>query len=284
MQMVDTKLNLSLARQCEILSLPRSSFYYKASSRNSDSWLMNEIQELWMKCPFYGYRRITAVLNRDGYAVNRKRIQRLMRAMKLQAIYPKQTSMSNKQHLKYPYLLGELDITRPNHVWSTDLTYLKMQKGFLYLVALIDVFSRYILSWELSISMDTEFCISMLESALSKNSPKIINTDQGSQFTSKVWMAKAGVLIMFILSVFGDHSSRKKFISSHMKMRVRREKEYVNILNFIITKDRISLWVIKLQQRFILLRVSIQLMSCRRKRRLSMSRINNFCSTRMMVL
>jgi len=190
MQMVDTKLNLSLARQCEILSLPRSSFYYKASSRNSDSWLMNEIQELWMKCPFYGYRRITAVLNRDGYAVNRKRIQRLMRAMKLQAIYPKQTSMSNKQHLKYPYLLGELDITRPNHVWSTDLTYLKMKKGFLYLVALIDVFSRYILSWELSISMDTEFCISMLESALSKNSPKIINTDQGSQFTSKVWIER----------------------------------------------------------------------------------------------
>lgn len=190
MQMIDVNCNLSLIRQSEVLSLPRSSLYYKANKINDDTWVMNEIQELWMKLPFYGYRRITAALNRSGYGVNHKRVYRLMRKMNLAAIYPKRTTFSNKEHLKYPYLLRDLDITHPNHVWSTDLTYLKMQKGFLYLVALIDVFSRLILSWRLSISMDTEFCISMLEDGLSKGAPKIINTDQGVQFTSNMWTEK----------------------------------------------------------------------------------------------
>jgi putative transposase len=188
--MIDVNCNLSLIRQSEVLSLPRSSLYYKANKINDDTWVMNEIQELWMKLPFYGYRRITAALNRSGYGVNHKRVYRLMRKMNLAAIYPKRTTFSNKEYLKYPYLLGDLDITHPNHVWSTDLTYLKMQKGFLYLVALIDVFSRLILSWRLSISMDTEFCISMLEDGLSKGAPKIINTDQGVQFTSNMWTEK----------------------------------------------------------------------------------------------
>lgn len=188
MQMIDRLSKLSLSKQCELLSLTRSSVYYKSDNDNSnDTGLMNEIYELWLKYPFYGYRRITAVLNRQGYQVNRKRIYRLMTLMDLVAIYPKQTTISNQQHVKYPYLLANIDVTHPNHVWSTDLTYIKMRKGFVYLVALIDLFSRYVVSWQLSITMDTEFCISMLEAALSRSVPKIINTDQGSQFTSNIW-------------------------------------------------------------------------------------------------
>lgn len=188
MQMIDRLSKFSLFKQCELLSLPRSSVYYKPKNDNNDMCLMNEIHELWLKQPFYGYRRITAVLNRSGYSVNRKRIYRLMILMNLQAIYPKRTTISNQQHVKYPYLLADIDVARPNHVWSTDLTYIKMRKGFVYLVALIDLFSRYVVSWQLSITMDTEFCMSMLEDALSRSMPKIINTDQGSQFTSNIWI------------------------------------------------------------------------------------------------
>lgn len=161
--------------------------YYKPHSNNDDVWLMNAIQELWLKYPFYGYRRITAALNKTGYNLNHKRTLRLMQSMNLEAIYPKRTTISNKLHIKYPYLLTGLVITGPDHVWATDLTYIKMRKGFVYLVALIDLFSRHIVSWQLSVSMDTEFCMTMLDEALSKKVPQIINTDQGSQFTSSVW-------------------------------------------------------------------------------------------------
>lgn len=151
---------------------------------------MNEIYEIWMKYPFYGYRRITAILNRNGYHVNSKKIRRIMKLMDLQAIYPKKkTTISNKEHKIYPYLLRNLIINRANQVWATDITYIKMSKGFVYLVALIDLFSRRIINWQLSVTMEKEFCIEMLEIALMQNKkPEIINSDQGSQFTSNEWI------------------------------------------------------------------------------------------------
>lgn len=149
---------------------------------------MNEIHEIWTETPFYGYRRITAELRQQGYEVNRKRVQRLMNLMNLQALYPKpKTSCSNQQHMKYPYLLSGLKITRPDQVWATDITYIPMERGFVYLVALIDLYSRYIVSWKVSISLEAEFCLAMLESALNRSKPEILNSDQGCQFTSEAW-------------------------------------------------------------------------------------------------
>jgi putative transposase len=182
--------DLSIQRQCSLLSIPKSSFYYKSiKEEDIDNWLMNEIYEIWIKYPFYGYRRINAILNRNGYDINEKKTRRLMRSMNLQTIYPKKkTTFSNKEHKIYPYLLKDLIIDKINQVWATDLTYIKMGKGFVYLTALIDLFSRKIINWQLSTTMEKEFCIEMLEDALIANkNPEIINSDQGSQFTSNEW-------------------------------------------------------------------------------------------------
>ena len=138
-----------------------------------------------MRTPFYGSRRMTAILKRDGYEVNRKRVQRLMREMGIEALYPKRkTSVGDAEHKVYPYLLRGLEIERPNQVWSTDITYIPMRRGFLYLVAVLDWYSRYVLSWGVSNSLEKSFCIEALERALEKGLPEIFNTDQGSQFTS----------------------------------------------------------------------------------------------------
>ena len=191
MQLIDFSSRLPIIKQCDLLDISRSSFYYKSKKDvNDDNWLMNEIYELWIKYPFYGYRRITASLNRDGYLVNDKKIRRLMKLMNLETIYPKKrTTIANKESQIYPYLLKNLIIYKPNQVWASDLTYIKMSKGFVYLVALIDLFSRKIMGWRLSTTMEKEFCIEMLEDILSKNTkPEIINTDQGSQFTSNDWI------------------------------------------------------------------------------------------------
>ena len=179
---------ISMRTQCQLLDLQRSTMYYKPTPKTDDSVLMNEIHELWLKKPFYGYRRITHVLKRGGYTINYKRILRLMRLMNLQAIYPKKRlSVPNKDHRVYPYLLKNLDITKPDQVWTCDITYIKLPQGFVYLVCLFDLYSRYIVAWELSNCMSVDFCESMLERALVTNKPEIVNTDQGSQFTSQTW-------------------------------------------------------------------------------------------------
>jgi putative transposase len=191
MQLIDfNDSKLSIQKQCDLLSIPRSSFYYKSTKEGDiDNWLMNEIYEIWMKYPFYGYRRITAILNRSGYHVNDKKIRRIMKLMDLQAIYPKKkTTFANKEHKIYPYLLRDLIINKSDQVWATDITYIKMSKGFVYLVVLIDLFSRKIINWQLSTTMEKEFCIEMLEIALLNKKPEIVNSDQGSQFTSKEWI------------------------------------------------------------------------------------------------
>ena len=178
---------ISMTRQCDLLGLPRSSYYY--SSHRDDRYnlkVMNLIDEQFTRTPFYGVERMTAWLKRQGEAVNHKRVRRLMRVMGLEAVYPKpRLSLSNQAHTTYPYLLRNLTIDHPDQVWCTDITYIRMFHGFVYLVAIMDWYSRYVLSWELSTSLDTAFCLSALEKALKASHPEIFNTDQGSQFTSR---------------------------------------------------------------------------------------------------
>ena len=153
-----------------------------------DTSLLNEIRDIWERYPFYGYRRITWELRQQGYLVNRKRVQRLMRLSNISAIFPgPNTSRRNKQHAVHPYLLRDLEIYRPNQAWMVDITYLRMDKGFVYMVALIDVYSRYVVAWRISTTLDTSFCMEALNSALSIAVPEIVNSDQGCQFTSEEW-------------------------------------------------------------------------------------------------
>ena len=181
---------LPVARQCELLDLPRSTFYYQPKAvPEGDLELMRKIDECHLQRPYYGSRRLRDWLQDLGYAINRKKVQRLMREMGLTALYPKQNlSKRNQAHKVYPYLLRGLVIDRPNQAWAADVTYIPMAKGFLYLVAIIDWYSRKVLAWELSNSMDVRFCVEALETALGKyGKPEIFNTDQGSQFTSEAF-------------------------------------------------------------------------------------------------
>lgn len=181
---------LSKRRCCELLGVNRSTLYYKENpSEIDDIDLLNSIREVWERYPFYGYRRITKELRSKGVNVNRKRVARLMTLGGICAIHPgPNTSRRNKLHAVHPYLLRNLEITRPNQVWQVDITYLRIQGGFMYLVALIDVYSRYVVSWSLSNTLDTEFCMEALKSGLADVHPEIINSDQGCQFTGDDWI------------------------------------------------------------------------------------------------
>jgi len=181
--------NLSVAKQCELIALPRSSYYRNANYANKTEenlLLMSLIDEEYMRHPFLGSRKLRNYLRRQGHKINRKRIQRLMQKMGLVSLAPKpNTSLGNKARKVYPYLLRNLKIDRVNQVWSTDITYIRMRGGFVYLVAVMDWHSRQVLSWEVSNTMDSHFCVSALESAIrTYGEPEIFNTDQGSQFTS----------------------------------------------------------------------------------------------------
>lgn len=179
--------NLSVARQCELVELARSSYYYTPMATESaeNLRLMRRIDELYLQRPFYGYRRMTSWLRDMNWLVNEKRVLRLMRRMGLQGTLPAaHTSRRHPEHRVYPYLLRDLSISAPDQVWCADITYVPMKRGFLYLVAVMDWFSRYVLAWELSNSLEAEFCLQALERALERGAPGIFNTDQGSQFTS----------------------------------------------------------------------------------------------------
>ncbi len=178
---------LSIRQQCELLDLNRSSLYYEPQGPDQDTLdLLKAIDRIFTDAPFFGARRIKEYLKEQGVSVSRKRIRRLMAVMGLESIYPRpKTSKPAPEHKIYPYLLKGLDINRPNQVWSTDLTYIPMRKGFVYVMAVIDWYSRYVLSWSLSNTMDADFCVETLKDALRYGTPEIFNTDQGSQFTSK---------------------------------------------------------------------------------------------------
>ena len=177
---------IPVSRQCELLDLSRSSCYYAPGRDDSyNQLLMNRIDEQFTKTPFYGVPKMTAWLKIQGHPANHKRIRRLMRLMGLEAIYPKpKLSQANPEHKKYPYLLKNLVIDHPDQVWCADLTYIRMLQGFVYLVAIMDWYSRYVLAWEISTTLDASFCISALEESLELSRPEIFNTDQGVQFTS----------------------------------------------------------------------------------------------------
>jgi len=177
---------LSIRQQCDLVGLNRSSFYYQAAGESElNLTLMRLIDVQYTQTPFYGWPKMTVYLQQLGYPINHKRVQRLMQLMGLQAIYPKpRTSTPAPGHKIYPYLLRGLKITRPNQAWSADITYVPLPKGFMYLVAIIDWFSRYVLTWQLSNTLDSHFCIQALQQALQHGQPEIFNTDQGAQFTS----------------------------------------------------------------------------------------------------
>jgi len=182
--------NLSVSKQCRLLKIHRSTFYYKKKPvKPIDLKLMKLIDKQYLKTPTWGSRSMRNHLRRLGYKVNRKRVQRLMRLMGLEAIYPKpRTSRPHPAHKVYPYLLRNLKIEHPNQVWATDITYIPMARGFMYLVAVMDWNSRKVLSWRLSNTLDTDFCVEALEEAINRfGAPEIFNTDQGAQFTSSTF-------------------------------------------------------------------------------------------------
>ena len=180
---------LSVVRQCELLDISRSSVYYNpVEASEYELGLMELIDRQYLQTPFYGSRKMTACLRRQGHQVNRKRVQRLMRRMGIEAIYRRpNTSRRDSGHKVYPYLLRGLQIDKVNQVWATDITYIPMARGFMYLVCIMDWHSRYVLSWRLSNTLEADFCVDALEEALSSVVPGIFNTDQGSQFTSEAF-------------------------------------------------------------------------------------------------
>ena len=181
---------ISIRRQCEVLDVGRSNIYYVPTVPPDESLIANEIYDLWRARPAEGYRKIAVKLGVRGYEVNHKRVLRMMRDMNIQAIYPKpKTTSVNPEHKIYPYLLRGLEINAPDDVWETDITYIRMPSGFMYLIALIDVYSRHCVGWAFVNTMDGNHCNEMLEQAFRRGrKPHILNTDQGSQFTSQAWI------------------------------------------------------------------------------------------------
>jgi putative transposase len=191
---------LSIRRQCALLGLGRASLYYEPVPETPENLrLMRLIDQEYTAHPFLGSRRLTKWLIEQGEEVNRKRVQRLMRLMGLEAIYPKpRLSAAGRGHRVFPYLLRDVRIRRPDQVWSTDITYVPLARGFMYLAAVIDWFSRYVIAWRLSNTLDGSFCLEMLDEALGRGRPEVFNTDQGVQFTAAAWTGRlesAGVAV-----------------------------------------------------------------------------------------
>ena len=220
---------LSIRRQCALLGLNRASYYYVAAPEDPlNLELMRKIDEQYLKTPFYGWPRMTAALREQGYAVNGKRVRRLMHQMGLQAVMlRKRPSTSTPGHQIYPYLLRERVIDAPNQVWCADITYVPMPIGFLYLVAIMDWFSRYVIAWEVSNSLEGSFCCSALARALRQGRPSIFNTDQGSQFTAQAFTTRleaAGVQI----SMDGRGRVFDNIFIERLWRSVKYENVYIN--------------------------------------------------------
>jgi putative transposase len=225
--MIDRAHSMPITRQCRLLELNRSSVYYQAVPLPEATLaLMRRIDEIHLEFPFYGSRRIRDELEDRGEPVNRKRIQRLMRLMGLVALYPRlRTSIPGKGHKIYPYLLRDLTIDRPKQVWASDIVYIPMAKGFMYLVAILDWHTRKVLSWRVSNTMDSDFCVEALEEALSRfGCPEIFNTDQGSQFTSEAF---TGVLKDHGVAISMDGKGR--WVDNVFVERLWRSVKYEDI-------------------------------------------------------
>src|SRR5664279_2986329 len=183
--------HLTVRRQCALLGLPAASYYYQATPESAENLLYQRmLDEEYTRHPFYGVRKMTVWLRWQGHLVGPKRVRRLLRAMGLMAVYPKpRLSLNPLSHQRFPYLLKGLAIVRPNQVWSTDITYIRLRGGFVYLAAVIDWYSRYVLAWDLSTTLEVGFCVAVVERALLTQRPEIFNTDQGVQFTSTQFQA-----------------------------------------------------------------------------------------------
>jgi len=224
---IHTAHELSKIRRCELLGVSRSSAYYRPEPIcEEDLTLMRLIDEIHLRLPFYGSRRIRDELEDLGHTINRKRIQRLMHQMGLRALYPRQrTSQPGKGHKIYPYLLRDLSIEHANQVWATDLCYIPMAKGFMYLVAIMDWHSRRVLSWRVSNTLDTDFCIEALEEALQRfGAPEIFNTDQGAQFTSEAF---TGVIKAHGIAISMDGKGR--WVDNVFVERLWRSVKYEDV-------------------------------------------------------
>lgn len=218
---------MSLRRQCELIGLPRSSYYREPKSESAENLeLMERIDQEYTRRPFLGSRKMRDYLKRQGYKVGRKRVQRLMRLMGLASVAPKKrTTFPGDGHRIYPYLLRNLQINRPDQVWCSDITYLRIKGGFVYLTAVMDGYSRYVLSWEVSVTMDDGFCISALQRALRLHScPEIFNTDQGSQYTGAGF---TGVLKDHSIAISMDGKGR--VMDNIMVERLWRTLKYEDI-------------------------------------------------------
>jgi putative transposase len=217
---------LSVRQQCELLEVNRSTLYYEPVGPSDDTLdLLKSIDRIFTDTPFYGARRIQACLQEEGCSASRKRIRRLMKVLGLEAIYPRpRTSEPAPGHKIYPYLLRGLDINRPNQVWSADITYVPMRKGFVYVVAIIDWYSRLVLSWSLSNTMDADFCVETLKDALRYGTPEIFNTDQGSQFTSEDFV---GTLLSNGIQVSMD--GRGRWVDNVFVERLWRSLKYEEV-------------------------------------------------------
>jgi putative transposase len=227
--------HLSICRQCELLGLNRSTYYLPpATVSEGDLRLMRRIDEQYLKAPFFGSRRMAVTLSGPGEPVNRKRIQRLMRVMGIEALHPKPRTTTPAEGAKaYPYLLRDRVLTRADEVWSSDITYVPMRRGFMYLTAVIDWYSRYVLSWRLSNTLDVGFCLEALDEALSRGRPEIFNTDQGSQFTSREYTGRlegAGVAV--------SRDGRGRALDNVFVERLWRSVKYEDI--YIKDYERIS--------------------------------------------
>lgn len=239
---------ISIARQCELLEFSRSSYYYEPCVESAENLaLMRLIDEQYLETPFYGSRRMTAHLQAQGHIVNHKRIARLMGVMGIEALYQKpRTSIPNKEHIVYPYLLRNVPIERVNQVWSTDITYIPMQRGFLYLTAVIDWYSRYVLSWRLSNSMDGSFCREALDEALERyGTPEIFNTDQGSQFTSPLF---TGILKdkNIRISMDGRGRALDNVFCERFWRSIKYECLYLRVLETVLDAREAVIWYVDL--------------------------------------
>jgi len=224
--MVDKNNKLSIARQCRILTIGRTAYYYHPAISKTNLELMRQIDELFTEDPSRGTRRISAALKRSGVNIGRGKVRRLMDRMGLSAIYCKlNLSKHAPMHKKYPYLLRGVTITRINQVWSTDITYIRLRNGFVYLTAVIDWYSRYVLAWRLSTTLEVAFCKDALEEALDKfGKPEIFNTDQGSQFTSEEF---TGVLLKHEIAISMD--GRGRALDNVFVERLWRTVKYENV-------------------------------------------------------
>ena len=239
-----THANLSIRQQCELLNVNRSSLYYKEEEENNyNLFLMNLIDVEYTRHPFIGIIKMTKYLEDLGHKVNEKRVRRLTRLMGILAIYPhkKNLSKANLKHKIYPYLLKDLVITRPNQVWSTDITYIKLAHGFIYLVAVLDWYSRFVLSWRVSNTLDTGFCIEALEEAIALYcKADIFNTDQGSQFTSNDFTK---ILLDNGMKISMDGRGRvfDNIFTERLWRTVKYEEVYINAYSAILeAKDRLG--------------------------------------------